>query len=769
MNSSCSQSDVVSPMGLGLARLGSQREAGLLICSLPLPRRAPDGLSVGGRATYRQPIGQWSGVQERSPRRLLMLADGTGGAPEWLTVSASDERAAGATPTAEAVLFARSPEPEFIWDSHELRITWNNVSVSLRMGLRTAGEVHWWEACRLVTVADTPFCRVVEMGGAIPVRLMTAKDMYEHPGYTNPFLHNHNWLNGDILARLCANGVCEIYAHHTNSRFFDDGKDFEDVVPVIGIRVEAGRDELERLCGPYDGTTKTLELGNVCFDLTEGARFATPEQPGSMTNEDGVLVWQPYQGMELYGGVCPKERTGDPFILHAEEKRILRGMAKTVRFSFSLSPQCPPNIVRYQAPAWWYGVCEEFQPAPLLPVSNEYDRTLEACRRYANDFMVNGGFEDGLLPRGVEDRAAKRHEPSWEGEVGYGLFLHAWRTGDATLHEQAMRASYQFTDQCIDHATKLVRMHGYGGNAFALPMQRVHTTVAAYLENGDGYLLDAARAVIDNAYWLHKNSWPRMAVGRDACFIRGAVLLYRYFADEHYLAMACDAAKHVAQSQRPEGSFGDQGGGTGIHQWAAYITKPWMGLMAVGGLLDLLEMGHEDPDILACVKKFADWLMRERYDHAGVMGWGYQHDFDGGRRFMSYRTRQWHRLPGAGLWHVDYLARLMMYCSVRFRTSSYFDAWAESYAVNAEKRHGDHGAAQSLQYIPRVQAWLWNARLEQGRVRVDPLWLSSRTPTRGVVKTPFGDVELMLDKHLRCHKVRGDADVCIGEAVRLGP
>jgi hypothetical protein len=329
-----------------------------------------------------------------------------------------------------------------------------------------------------------------------------------------------------------------------------------------------------------------------------------------------------------------------------------------------------------------------------------------------------------------------------------------------------MRASYQFTDECIDHAAKLVRMHGYAGNAFALPMQRVHATVATHLENGDPYLLDAARAVIDNSYWLHKNSWPRMAVGRDACFIRGAALLYRYFADEHYLAVARDAAKDVAESQRPEGSFGDQGGGTGIHQWAAYITKPWMGLMAVGGLLDLLELGFEDPEVLACVKKFADWLMRERYDHDGVMGWGYQHDFDGGRKFINYRTGQWDIIPGKGLWHVDYLARLMMYCSIRFETSRYFDAWAESYEVNADKRGGDHSAAQSLQYVPRVQAWLWSARMEEGRVRVEPLWLGKRTPKSGIVRTPLGDVNVALDKDLRC-RAKGAEKVKIGKTRRV--
>ena len=36
-------------------------------------------------------------------------------------------------------------------------------------------------------------------------------------GFANPWLHRHNWLNGHLFARLHANGVCEVYAHHINS------------------------------------------------------------------------------------------------------------------------------------------------------------------------------------------------------------------------------------------------------------------------------------------------------------------------------------------------------------------------------------------------------------------------------------------------------------------------------------------------------------------------------------------------------------------------
>ena len=38
----------------------------------------------------------------------------------------------------------------------------------------------------------------------------------------------------------------------------------------------------------------------------------------------------------------------------------------------------------------------------------------------------------------------------------------------------------------------------------------------AWLETGDPYLIETAQAVIDTAYWTHKNSWPRQTIGRDA-------------------------------------------------------------------------------------------------------------------------------------------------------------------------------------------------------------------------------------------------------------
>jgi hypothetical protein len=720
-------------------------EAGLWICSLPLPRKAAANLELNGRPTLRLPIGQWPGISTPSPRRLLLVADGGNAAPAELRLKPSAKAPKGPPPAAALERFACSPEPSFFWERHMVRIAHKGVSICLAMGLRTGGEIRWWEACNMVVRQETPTCRIVEAGGTIPVALTVADDLRKHPGYTFPLLHQHNWLNGHIYARLHANGVCEIYAHHINSKFFDDGLDLKDVVPVIGLRVDgADAGEIKRLCGPWDGSRKEMAIGPVRFDVRDAARLATPSRPGSIGTADGFVVWQPYQAAELFGGLCPKKVTGDPVIVHPEEKLFPRGMARTIRFSLSLSADRSPRVVRYLAPAWWYGLCEEFSPAPLLPVSNEYDVSLAASRDYLHQTTQAGGFEDGCMSRHTYPEGG-RGEPSWEGEVPYTQFLYAWRKGGFDDYDLAMRAAWFISDVIVDHAALALRMHGYGNHAFALPMQRIHATVAAFLETGDPYLWNTACAVLDNAYWVHKNSWPRMAVGRDACFIRGAVFLYRYFGDEHYRRMARDAAGDVVAVQRENGTFGDQGGGAGIHAWAAYITKPWMACMALGGLIDYLEVVGDDEVLLGAVKKFADWLLASRFDHHGVQGWSYQHDYNRTRKFFDFYSAKWTDLPSESLWHSDYFARLLPFCSLRFKDPVYFDAWAESYRAAPRKRNTDHESAQTQQYLTWLQDRLWNVRPGGNGFVAAPAWWGEKTPKTGRVETPGGVCTLTRD------------------------
>ncbi len=727
-----------------LARLGEKTPAGLWITSLPVPPGVAQEVSLRGNATYVEPLGAWPGRQESAPRRLLLVADGEDTAPQHLTLEPAVTPVAE-TPHAEMELIARAPRKYFIWEQHGLRICWGERSVLLALGMRVGSAVHWWENCRLVTVAETPACRVVAMSGAIPHTKVELDHFTQYPGFTDPYLHKHNWVYGQIYARLHANGVCEIFARHINSKYVDRGGDLADAVPLLGMSSPDGAAEMEALCGSWDGTRTTLAMGGVRFDVTEIAPLATPAQPGNMEIADGLLAWQPYLGMELYGGGPPQQVTGDPFIVHAEDHVIPRGMARSLCFSLSLNPERSPRVARYLAPAWWYGMCEEFSPAPLLPVSNVYDTYLEHQRQWFRACTRQRGFEDGCVPRSAKIGQATRPEPGWEGEVPGAMFLCAWRTGDTLDYSLATRAAYAFTDLYIDHADHLARMHGQAPPAVSLPMGRVHGSVLAYLETGDPYLLHTAREVVEHSFALHTNAWPRLSVGRDACFLRGAVLLYRYFNDAHYLQIARDGIRTISQSQFPDGSFGDQGGGTGIHGNNSYVVKPWMGSMAVGPIIDYLELCPDDATALATVLRFGDWLLSERIERQpGVRTWAYQHFYAGMREHYRPNTGELIQLPDGIPWCSDYLARILPFCSLRTGNPAYFDAWAEAFAYKTRKTDtptlggGDHQTAQAWQYLPWLQQRLWMATWGPDELHTDPQRFGPYMPREGSVLTPEG-------------------------------
>jgi hypothetical protein len=721
---------------LPLQRLDPAGEAGLWQISLPWPAAPVQQLSLGGQATAQLALGQWLGQPAGQPRRLLLTADGgSGPAPETLGLVPA-AAPTGTLPTARLVKFAESAEPQYQFERHYLEVAWGGRQLGLALGLVHQGEVHWWEACGMMVEEETAGCRCIHVAGSIPRVLSDHQLLSSHPGYTHPLLHTHNWLSGHLYVRLHANGVCEVFARHINSKFFDDGLELTDVVPVLGLRAPAGAawptDEV------WDGSLQRLALGNVALDLAETARLATPAQPGRRFKADDFLVLQPFQGAEMYGGVCAQARLNDDFIIHAADRRWPRGLARTLRFSFSLGDRSP-RIVRYVAPYWWYAACEELYPAPYLPVSNALDSRLAENGEWVRRNILPAGFEAGSVPRyaPAQPEAGKRYEPGWEGDIPYAQLLWAYRSATGQDYYDALRCAYYVTDVVVDHAAKLFRMHGFPPHAFAQPMNRVIGTLGAWLETGDPYLLQTAEAVTETSWRMHLNSWPRLAIGRDACFLRGAVMLYRFTANPHFGQIAREGCHHVAHSQRANGSFGDQGGGAGIHQWGAYITKPWMGLLATAPLLDYLQLCPGDETVQGCLRRFGDWLLANRWQRDGIHGWSYQHDYNGRNQHFCFYQKKWQQLPDPAQWHRESLARLLGWLTLTTGNAAYLQAWAESYATSRCECN-DHGTTDGFLYLPWLQAHQWRVRLTPTGLASDPLPAIPGLPATGRLLGPGG-------------------------------
>ena len=718
----------------------ASEEAGIWMMSLPWPNVELRPISLGGQPTHAAPLGQWPGQTTSAPRRLLLAADAADNkAPEVLHLSAETVKPRAAAPTLAAERFAASTEEGFMWERHLLRVTHGNRSLGLALGLRTGNEVHWWEACRLVILDQSPFCTTARMGGAIPVRVATRAFLSTRSGYNIPLLHEHNWLYGDLFVRAYANGVCEVFARHTNNRYVDEGAHLKDVVPVIGLCHEGAVPD--GLLGDFDGSRPAISLGGIRLDLRETARLATKEKPGRLDRVDQFLVYQPFLGAELFGGRCPADRTGDPWILKARERTILRGMTRTLRFSFSLSDRSP-RIVRYLPPYWWYGHMRETTPWSYLPVSNQFDQRLEQSGQWIDRMINRGGFEDGAVPRhALSPPPDGRHEPGWEGEVPYAQFLLAYRSGAAADYHNAVRSAYHVSDLVVNHASKVMRMHGYAPEAYALPMTRTLGAIYAHLETGDPYLLETAEAATEAAYRLHLNSWPRLAIGRDAMFARGAVMLYRFFNNDHFRRIGCEVAHMVAQSQRDNGSFGDQGGGVGVHAVGSYITKPWMGTMAVACVLDYLELFPDEPPLRQCVRRFGDWLMQVRWARDGFTGWSYQHDYNGQPRHFDFFSGSWTKLPSPAQWHQDSLGRVLGFCTLDSGDPRYLEAFMASYRHLAGGAvGGDHAVSTAAQFLPWLQTMLWRAEITEAGITLQPLQCGKLTPADAQLLSPQGPV-----------------------------
>jgi hypothetical protein len=581
-----------------------------------------------------------------------------------------------------------------------------------------------------VVVHESADCLTVEAGGAIPHRQAGPAEHRGYGTYTNPYLHRHNWLNGSIVARLHRNGVCEIVARHVNTKFVDDGKTLDDVVPVVGFRAE----------DPVAVDGQVLRFGAVAVGVDE---------VGTVASDADWTVWQPFAGVEVLGGLYPTEVFGHPFLFRARDRVFPRGMARSLRFTLSLGDR-PPSVARYLAPDWWYGLCGELSGRPLLPVG--VPDAVRTAVAWVRGHQTEGGFEDGTVPRHHAQRFpvadGVRYEPGWEGELPYGMFLTAWRTGDGDLYQRALRAAYATTDIGVNHAANLMRMHGHPDHALSLPMTRMLGTIAAYLETGDPFLLRTAKAVTDTAHATHLASWPRLAVGRDACYLRGAAMLYRYLGDEHYLDLTFEGAVTVAQSQRADGAFGDQGGGVGLHGWNAYITKPWMGLLALGGVLDYLDLRPGTQPLHDAVLRFGDWLLANYRTVDGHTGWSYQYDYDGRPEQENFGTGTIMPLPTPPpFWHHDTLARLLGYCTLATGDPRYVAAWRDSYLAFWRRAAAgewvtltnDHVVSSVCQFVP----WLYDRLWRVGPDGVaDPAMGAAELPGDSVVSTSDGAVRL---------------------------
>jgi hypothetical protein len=708
--------------------------------SLPLPHGLPGGLVWDGIETQARPLAFWPVPSGRgAPRRVLLTA--CGDMPDLPgLVKGRPARGAFTGPTATTRIVDHRHDSCTPWEIHELELRGADGVLGIRLGLLTDEGIHWWQWVTLEVVDEGPVSRTIRALGIIPVHL----ERHEVDGKTRwgrprtmaqyPWLHRHNHVRGEVLARCYANGVVELSLRHVNGRFFSGGGDLKGTVPVIGFNGVNGdwpeheTRVTERRRWQWDG---------VALDLADAAHLVSEFNPGRAWRDDGMCLYQPYEGVEADAGAPATGRVGDSYLCRAHQRVIPNGMARTARMVASLGAVEPETAV-YVMPDWWYGLCQDLCEEPLLPVRDHCAGRVNEAMAFYRENRYADCFDDGAVTR-----TTYPGEPGWEGETPHAQFTAAYLSGDPADYDAALRSAYHVADVAVDHAMFAIRMHGYIPPAQSLPMQRTAGLVAAYLETGDPYLLDTARSVSETAYWWDRQAWPRRSYGSDAAYIRGLIFLYRYLGERHYLDRAREALGRLISTQLPDGSFTDQGNTIGIHASPNLIVRPWMGCIATEAMVDYLAF-EEDKEIAEAALRFAQWLLDGRFEDEQGRYWVYQQSY-AGKDFeyeLDGTPKKLARLP----WHVEYLAKIMGWATMHTGDPAFYEAWRESYLRDdGHPRLWDHGCNKVVTNLTAQRALMWNVRLTPEGIAAAPRTDLAADLDTATVSTPNGPVTVDRD------------------------
>jgi len=721
------------------------RDAEVAIASVPLPREDHSLVEFDAIRSQAVPIAWYAGDDGPGlPRRVLLLGIGDRPLQETIGLRRATSHEGGAPqpgPAWELRTVHKKKTGIEMREVNELLFRYTGRELALRMGIRLADRTRWWEWVQVEELWAGPVCRAIRAGGYIGVLELPEDQLFDPVKYNSgPLFHKHNWLFAEVYALLFANGLIRVTARHVNNRFFDQGRDLEGFVPVIGFALAAPSAASARPRSPMfdrglprslalDGERTVFDLGGIQLDIGRARHLISAEHPGQLYPDGEMLVYQPYEGVELHLG---DGKPTSAWTLDISERAMWKGMARSVGFDLSFGDR-PIETQRYLLPYGWYGHCGALWSDGVLPARGELEPVCDEMLEPRLRFLPAGRFYDPLA--------------SWDGESAHGLMLQAYRTGRPDVYDAALRSAYATADYGIDHAEYTIRLYGQPRPAVSLTLQRTLGLLSVYLETGDPYLLRCAESVSDAAYAWDRSNWPRRSFGRDAAYIRGLVRLYDVTGERFYLRRAGEACRRVVECQRPDGSFADQGGTFGTHGHLNEIIKPWMNSILLETLVDYLERVASDPLVEQCAVRTADWLLSVMREDEDGPYWPYQVAWGENEEppQLKWHPDQPRCKHPYGKAQLDYNARSLLWVTMRTGDAKYARAWMATFErcyvrkKPVERYAADRNVAENF---PWHEAHLWGARLTKDGLELDPILDLIEPGREAVIELPCGSVRV---------------------------
>jgi hypothetical protein len=555
-----------------------------------------------------------------------------------------------------------------------------------------AGAASPWQNVQLERLWSNDAAEAVRVGGII--------------------YNGDTFLCAHIYLVLYATGVAEASCHFVNTKLHVRCYDFRGI-PFI--RFEGKQFGRRNLTLPKAGFEH--RLGALSLNLQASAALCSDEYPGRLQIRDTKADWYPFH------------RVFNPQKTNAPGDYWDLGMARTVRFNFSLSA-APPIVARYRVPSWWYGACGEAWGTDILPVDGRYAPLSHIAIDSMLGDVVQGRFDAGRTVVTLND-----------GHTGTSMMLHAYQSGRADVYDAAMAYIWYWADIAVDHNDFTVHQWVGGWQWKTCAYSKFRDLVYGYLETGDPYFEDTVENVAD-VYWMwFRTNWPRSSIGRDMFPTGDWALMRRYLDSDRARKRTRQLVAMVSDVVADRGSPGGQMGG-GAHP--GYVDALYMIGVCMTVCLDIAEAEQEAGNadevaaLLPMVKQLHGFFIRDDVmlfpSHPTCFRADWSPAFQSmwtmeAARIYPALSRFW---PTATRQQQQGLDKLAMY------PESLFGGWA------IYKRN----CLFPLQSISH-DAYILGARVDGTAVVIEPCGKPANWPEVQTAHTPWGRLEI------RASKVRG--------------
>jgi hypothetical protein len=699
-------------------------EAHTVMISLPVPKHEAEALykgspdyAINGNPASAKPLAWWS--RDEIPRRVLVYraSDGAIGDSARLRATPGSPAPESQKPWTVAYRpFKENPwtgyktvlrggtnaESMSEWD--DLVLEYRGKEITLRMGTRRdkfhesaafAGHHDWWQWVRVESLWDSADVQLFRVGGLL--------------------YNEDSFLHCDLYLELYANGVARAFAHFVNSRVIGDGWEYFGI-PVIAI----GSPNAVDVDNVLDGSETRFDIGGVALDIRDSADLIGEEHPGRLYRAEEQVVYQPWEDQRV---TDKAQSYGEPFVTRIGDATMLRGLARTVRFTFSVS-EAPPRVAQLVAPAWLHAEAKELFPQTYLPVRWRLGHTPPEIARNiaAPDMRYHGTFEGGY-----SDAAS-------EGTGGLVMMYGSYYAEDPHLLRRGLAWSYNWADIMVDHIDWSIRQVFTGYYWKTSTYSKFADITSGWLETGDPYLLETAEHTAD-AYWaIIRSTWPARSMGRGILPVQDMIMLYKYTRNPVYFERALEIIEKSIVTYSDPDQFPGHNigvGPNGIGNWVDYSIVGFAELSLARAVIDAAQT---DTDLI-------DNAERERL---------LRHAESVVRYVLTALEAKGENDPGGWRHYETGMLIITALPLAIERSQQDLAATLEALLAADEEYQSSSAAGRPYHAIvgrPLYDAATLNAKWKDGTLVIDPRWLPDTADGRTAeIDTPAGTVTLKMQR-----------------------